>query len=430
MAVNNSTTAVKARADDAKRYWLDEGRGDGGFIREVDYAANARGLDPLFKGIKIVDCDTHFTEPPDLWTANAPAGLKDRMPHVRRVGEADRWFVGDRDFGSLGGNVIAKNKNKLLGRLAFQRYEQIAPGSYDVKERLKDMDDMGVWGHICFQNGGVTQVGSLLALNDEPLAVTITQMFNDACADRMKLSGGRINGMGTLPYWDKQLLTAEMKRVVDLGLKGVVLPDRPERISEGYLGTDGKVSPFWEEVFEICNGTGIPLNFHLNASLDAESAMWDNLGFDQKLPMSALLHHIGCAATMSNFMVSGLLDKYPKLKIGLIESGAGWVPFWLEAMEHQLDEFRTMQNRGLKLRCKEYFQRHFWVSFWFEDYAPRHMLEQIGADKLLFETDYPHPTSLYPGVQDKLVSVLRDHDHATRKKVLQENAAKLYNLPI
>jgi predicted TIM-barrel fold metal-dependent hydrolase len=129
-------------------------------------------------------------------------------------------------------------------------------------------------------------------------------------------------------------------------------------------------------------------------------------------------------------MVSGLLDKYPQLKIGLIESGAGWVPFWLEAMEHQLDEFRTMQNRGLKLRCKEYFKRHFWVSFWFEDYAPRHMLDQIGADKLLFETDYPHPTSLYPGVQDKLVSVLRDHDHATRKQVLQDNAAKLYNLPI
>ena len=170
-------TVIKAGADDAKRYWLDEGRGDvGGYIREVDYPANARGLDPMFEGIKIVDCDTHFTEPPDLWTANAPAGMKDKMPHVRRVGDADRWFVGDKDFGSLGGNVIAKNKNKLLGRLAFRRYDQIAPGSYDLKERLKDMDDMGIWAHICFQNGGVTQVGSLCALNDEPLAITITQI--------------------------------------------------------------------------------------------------------------------------------------------------------------------------------------------------------------------------------------------------------------
>ncbi len=422
-------SVVKARADDAKSYWLDEGRGSkGAFIREVDFAANSRGIDPLFAGIKIVDCDTHFTEPADLWTANAPAGLKDKMPRVKRIDGADKWFVGDKDFGSLGGNVIAKDKNKLLGRLAFENYDQIDPGSYSVKPRLEAMDAMGVWAQICFQNGGVTQAGSLAALNDEPLAVAITQIYNDACANRATESGGRIFGMGTLPYWDKALMVAEMRRIVDLGLKGIVLPDRPERLSEGYVGADGKVSPFWAEVFEICNATGISLNYHLNASLDANTAIWDNLGFDQRLPIHALIHHIGCAATMSNFMVSGILDTYPELKIGLIESGSGWVPFWLEGMEHQLDEFRTQENRKLKLRPKEYFKKHFWVSFWFEDFAPKHMLEAIGVDKVMFETDYPHPTSLYPGVQDKLVEVLGGHDYATRKRVLESNASELYNL--
>ena len=424
----SATTVVKAGADDAKWYWLEEGRSAGGFIREVDFVANSRGVDPLFEGIKIVDCDTHFTEPADLWTANAPAGMKDKMPHVRRIDNADQWYVGDKHFGSIGGNVIAKDKNKLLGKLAFQNYDQIAPGSYDVTERLIDMDAMGVWAQICFQNGGVTQAGSLVALNDEPLAISITEIYNDACADRMKMSGGRINGLATLPYWDRDLMNKEMRRIVDLGLKGIVLPDRPERLSEGYLGTDGKISPFWEEVFDICNATGIPLNFHLNASLDAGSAIWDNLGFDQRLPINALLHHVGCAATMSNFMVSGLLDTYEELKIGLIESGMGWVPFWLEAMEHQLDEFRTMQNRGLKKRSKEYFAKNFWVSYWFEDYAPKHMLEEIGVDRVMFETDFPHPTSLYPGVQDKLVETLGGYDYAIRKRVLEQNAAELYNL--
>ncbi len=424
-------TLLKAGADDAKRYWLDEGRGDeGGFIREVDYAANARGIDPLFAGLKIVDCDTHFTEPADLWTANAPAGLKDKMPHVERIGEADKWVCMGRDFGSLGGNVIDKNKNKLLGKLAFRRYEQIAPGSYDVAERLKDMDDMGIWAHICFQNGGVTQAGSLVALGDEQLATAIYQIYNDACRDRMVMSGGRINGMATLPYWDKKLMDAEMRRIIDMGIKGVVLPDRPERLSEGYLGPDGKINPFWETVFDLCNESGTPLTFHLNSSLDAESVMWDNLGFDQKLPISALIHNIGCAATMLNFMVSGLLDRFDKLKIGLIESGMGWVPFMLEAMDHQLKEFRTRENRGFKLSSSEYFKKHFWVSFWFEDFAPKHMLDAIGADRILFETDYPHPTSLYPGVQDKLVDVLKDHDATTRKLILQDNASTLFNLSL
>ena len=172
------------------------------------------------------------------------------------------------------------------------------------------------------------------------------------------------------------------------------------------------------------------MNFHLNAALDADSAIWDNLGFDQRLPIHAMLHHMGTCATMANFMVSGLLDKYPRLKVGLIESGAGWAPFVLEALTHQLEEFRTAENRGLELRPKEYFRRHFWVTFWFESYAPRRMLDEIGVDRLLFETDFPHPTSLYPGVQDKLVETLGGYDYQTRKRILERNAAELYKLPI
>jgi len=430
MADKATSTVIKAGAEDARRYWLDEGRAPGGYIRKVDFAAHARGVDPLFEGIKIIDCDTHFTEPPDLWTANAPAGLRHKMPHVRRIDECDRWFIGDKDFGSLGGNVIARDHNKLLGRLAFQNYDQINAGSYDVKARLQEMDAMGVWGQICFQNGGVTQAGSLVSLGDEQLALTILQMFNDACADRMKQSGDRINCMASLPYWDKDLLNKEVRRIVDLGIRGIVMPDRPERLSSGFLGADGKISPFWEEVFEVCNATGVPMNFHLNAALDADSAIWDNLGFDQRLPIHAMLHHMGTCATMANFMVSGLLDKYTRLKVGLIESGAGWAPFVLEALTHQLEEFRTAENRGLKLSPKEYFRRHFWVTFWFETYAPKHMLEEIGVDRLLFETDFPHPTSLYPGVQDKLVETLGGYDYPTRQRILERNAAELYKLPI
>jgi predicted TIM-barrel fold metal-dependent hydrolase len=419
---------VKARADDARTYWLDEGWAPGGFIREIDHSAYMRGVHPLFKGIKIVDCDTHFTEPPDLFTANAPVGMKDKLPRVKRIDDADRWFVGDKDFGSIGGNVITTDRNKLQGRLAFPRYDQIHQGSYLVKPRLEEMDAMGVWAQICFQNGGLTQGGSLVALNDDDLALTIIKMYNDACAQRMRESDGRINCMATLPYWNKDHMNKEMRRILDMGIKGITLPDRPERLSFGYLGADGKVSPFWEEIFDICNSTGTPLNFHTNAALDADSALWDNLAFDQRLPVNAMLLHLATCATMSNFMVSGLLDKYPKLKIGLIESGMGWVPFVLECMEHQLDEFRTFTNRGLKRRPKEYFAENFWVTFWFEDFGPKHMLEEIGVDRVLFESDFPHPTSLYPGVQEKLAESLGGHDYETRKRILERNACELYNL--
>jgi hypothetical protein len=105
------------------------------------------------------------------------------------------------------------------------------------------------------------------------------QIFKDARADRMKAALGRINGMGTLPYGDKGILNQELRRIVDLGVKGIVLPDCPERLSEGYIGRDGKVSPFWEELFDVCNANCLPINFHRNASLDANYAIWDDLGW-------------------------------------------------------------------------------------------------------------------------------------------------------
>ena len=85
---DETASGVKASVNDAFNYWIAEGWSPGGFVREVDYESNTRGLDPIFAGIKIVDCDTHFTEPPDLFSANAPVGLKDRLPRVERI---DGW---------------------------------------------------------------------------------------------------------------------------------------------------------------------------------------------------------------------------------------------------------------------------------------------------------------------------------------------------
>ena len=137
---------------------------------------------------------------------------------------------------------------------------------------------------------------------------------------------------------------------------------------------------------------------------------------------------MACAATLGNFMVSGLLDKYPKLKIGLIEAGLGWVPFALEMLEHQFDEMLPDHASFLKKRPWEYFRDHFWTTFWFEKIGPRTQLEVVGVDKVLFETDYPHPTSLYPNVQALLVERLGDQPYEVRKKVLQDNPSTLFNL--
>ncbi len=411
-------------AASAKTYWANAGYSAGGVVREVDYAKQSTGLDPSLKGIKIVDCDTHATEAPDLFTSRAPAKYKDKVPVVKRVNGVDTWYCQDRHFGTMGGNVINANNNKLLGRLAFPTLEEGHPGAYQTKARLQAMDDMGVYAQIIYQNSGVTQAGSLMALGDNDLAIAILQMYNDAAAERQEESNQRLFTLGHLPLWDKSAMEAEAKRCVAMGLKGFVLPDTPER-----LGLPSFMDEYWTPFLEFCEDTGSPLNFHLNAAIDPNTLTWKGFEFEQTLAVVATMFSIGNAATLGNWMVSGRLDKHPKLKIGLIESGMGWVPFALEALEHQFDEMLPRMSKILTRRPWEYFKDHFWCTYWFEKVGPMQLLETLGYDKVLFETDFPHPTSLYPGVQDHIKHTLGGYDYEIKKMVLQSNAAKLYNLP-
>lgn len=419
-----SNDQIAEMKSSAKSYWSAEGYTAGGVIREVDYKTQSGGLHPSFEGIKIVDCDTHFTEPPTLFTDHAPAALKSKMPVVRRVDGTDRWFLGDRDFGTLGGNVIRKDNNKLLGRLAFPTLDEGHPGGHEIKSRLAAMDDMGIWAHICYHNSGVTQAGALMTLGDDELALAVIKAFNDAAAERQEASGQRLFTMAHLPIWNQKALEAEAQRCVDMGLKGFVLPDTPERV-----GVPSYMDDYWTPFLEMCDATGMPLNFHLNTAIDPNSLTWQGFSFEQTLSVVATMFSICNAATLGNWMVSGRLDRHPNLKIALVESGMGWVPFALEALEHQFNEMLPSKTDMLKKRPWQYFRDHFWVTFWFESIAPKTMVDTIGVDKILFETDFPHPTSLYPGVQEHLVATLGDYDRSVKEKILQSNASKLYNLP-
>jgi predicted TIM-barrel fold metal-dependent hydrolase len=411
-------------ASAARKYWSAEGYTPGGVLRQVDYAAASKGLHPSLQGIKIVDCDTHFTEPPDLFTSRAPAKFKDKVPQVRRVNGVDRWFVGNRDFGTLGGNVIRADNNKLLGRLAFPTIDEGHESAHNVKARLQAMDDMGVYAQICYQNSGVTQAGSLMSLGDNELAESIIRTYNDAAAERQKESGQRLFTLGHLPLWDKAAMEAEARRCLDMDIKGFVLPDTPER-----LRIPSFLNDYWTPLLEMCADRGAPINFHLNAAIDPNALTWEGFAFEQTPSVVATMYSIGNAATLGNWIVSGRLDRHPKLKIGLIESGMGWVPFALEALEHQFDEMLPSKSKLLNRRPWQYFRDQFWVTYWFENVGPKLLLETIGVDKVLFETDFPHPTSLYPGVQEHIMETLGGYDQHVRKRVLERNAVELYNLP-
>lgn len=385
-------------------------------------------LDPVFPGIGIVDCDSHYTEPPDLWTSRAPRTLKGRVPHLRNVSGRDLWFVGDDVMlGTIGTSVIGKGLKKVHGKLYLPQLDLIDEASYDARARLKVLDALGISHQILYPNVAGFGSSRFLAIPDADLRLACVTIYNDAVAELQHTSNGRLLPQAILPFWDLEATLAEMRRIrEDLALTGVTIPDTPDR-----LGLPDFGDPHWEPFWEAAEALSIPLNFHIGSADFSmfTNSPWKSMGDERKVAIGAALLYMDNARVVVNLLYSDIIDRHPDLRFVSVESGLGWIPFILEACEYQWDEMCPTEVRHHRLRPTEKFRQGIYACFWFEDDGPRRLIDKIGADRVLFETDFPHPTCLYPGSREHLKSVLADLSDATRRRVLRDNATELYHIP-
>ena len=129
-------------------------------------------------------------------------------------------------------------------------------------------------------------------------------------------------------------------------------------------------------------------------------------------------------------LYSGILERFPKVKIVSVESGIGWIPFMLEALDYEWEETGSTAECKLQMPPSEYFKRQVYGCFWFEKTAPKKLIESVGEDNIMFETDFPHPTCLYPDVQGYLKEVTANWSDTTKRKILRDNAAQLYKINV
>jgi uncharacterized protein len=381
----------------------------------------------LFDGVRVIDCDAHWNEPPDLWTSRAPARLRERMPQLNVVDGAARWFVEGKDVGAMGASVVTKELGKIHDRVSLETFDMIDPAGYDAKIRLKRMDDAGLFAQIVYPNGAGFTGGNFATIRDPELRLACVKIYNDAIAEWQLESGGRLLPQALIPPWDRDEAVGEAQRVTEeLGLRGVTLGDPAN------FGVPGFTTEHWTPFWEYCDAARVPVNFHIGGTrgIDSFSAVWDDYGKEKHLALASTLFYLANWATIGNFLISGLFDRYRHLKIVSAESGIGWIPFALDALEYQLDETAPNESRHLQRRPREYFRDHILACFWFETSAPRHMIEMIGVDNVLFETDFPHPTCLWPDAHTHAMDVLGDLSFDDRKKILQGNAAKLYKIDV
>ncbi len=381
--------------------------------------------------VRVVDADTHMTEQHDLWTSRAPASLRDRVPQVARLDGMACWCVDGAILGRAGaGGVVDNqgNKGRSFEGLYEWEIDRAHKASYDPKARIELMDELGVHAQVVFP-GVVGLGGQGLAdvVKDVALRQACLEIFNEASAEIQAESGNRLLPMALLPAWDIPASVREVQKAHDMGLRGVNLTSDPQD-----LGAPDLADPAWDPVWEACSSLGMPVHFHIGASLTTMNYFgtypWPSHDDDTKLAIGGTLLFIGNARVVVNIICSGMLDRHPDLKIVSVESGAGWIPFILEALEYEMDENAPGLRARLSLTPKEFFRRNIYATMWFERTDLTPLVRQVGEDNILFETDFPHPTCLFPAPLDTAARNMAELSPVARRKILGENALKLYRL--
>jgi uncharacterized protein len=392
-------------------------------------------LDGPFAGLKLVDSDSHYSEPYDLWTSRAPAKYRDSVPQVRTDDEGrKRWWLGDRPLFMAGGaSFVNKAGDKTpMHKLDITQgmdWDSIHEASYDAKARLDIMDKLGIWAQIVYPNTMGFAAYALINELDSETGAAIVSVYNDAIAEWQGEGEDRLFPMAVLPFWDIKASVAEVERIAGMGLRGITMAGNPHLGGLPDLG-----QPDWEPLYEALSHHGMPINIHVGSTNstagDDHNAAWPSLEKRAVKPVNSVQMELNNSRFISNLVVSDVLLKYPDLKWVSVESGIGWIPYVLERIDYEYREQFPGDEAPSRPNAIEMFRRNIYGTFWFEHAGPVLLLDYLGVDNIMWETDFPHPTCLYPSPVERTVEALKDVNPVTIRKIMQDNAVQLYNLPL
>jgi predicted TIM-barrel fold metal-dependent hydrolase len=388
----------------------------------------------LKSSVKVIDVDTHLSEPEDLWTKRAPAKFKDRVPQIRTIDGKVSWVINGNHpigLGASASSVFHKDGRTSSGiEFVEWRNADVIPASYDARARVALMDEAGIYAQIVYPNV-MGFGGQNTATVDPELRLISAQIYNDAMVELQEESGDRLFPMATLPWWDVGAAVAEAKRAHANGLHGININSDPHK----HRDANGKPLPdlsveYWNPLWETCESLGLPINFHIGASEQSMdwigTAGWPSLSVNHRSGLAGSMMFLDNGRVIGNLIYSGLLDRFPKLKFVSVESGIGWIPFVMESLDYQFSSLITKSN--LLHKPSEYFRKNFYACFWFEKRDISHVIEQVGVDNCMFETDFPHIVCLHPAPLKFVEEGLSKLDDSAREKVMSANAAKVYNI--
>jgi predicted TIM-barrel fold metal-dependent hydrolase len=372
---------------------------------------------------KIVSVDDHLIEPPTLWESRLPSNLRDLGPRATDTADGVVWeLAGERFPTSIISAAAGLPKEERTFR--GMHWDDIRPGCYDPAERVKDMDLDGVAASLCFPTFPGFGGTRFQILNDRELGFACIQAYNDFQTDEWAASApGRLFPMVLLPYWDPAKAAEEIQRTAAKGAVAITFSENPSR--QGFPSIHDR-DGYWDPVWAAAQEAEMPLCIHFGSS------SWViTTSEDSPLIVGSVAAPLNSQLAFTDWLLSGLFERFPKLQVVFSESYLGWVPFMLEhADRHWSNHFAWAFDRAsLPRKPSEYFQTNVSVCLVYDPFGAS-QIERIGVERVLAEADYPHPDSEWPNTRKVLAACLAHLSVADQTKVLRTNAERLFRLKL
>jgi predicted TIM-barrel fold metal-dependent hydrolase len=366
---------------------------------------------------KAISVDDHVIEPPHLWQDRLPARYREIGPRVVEIEDGtERWVFEDTVV-----RINRGNSRTLPGfdedPLAVQRFSEMRPGCHEPKARLDDMDLDGVWASLCFPDFSRFAGHRFLDVKDKTLALLCVQAFNDFMVDEWAATDPeRLIPLGLIPLWDPAAAAVEVRRIAERGVRAIAFSENPTTIGLPSVYTD-----HWEPVWDAVNETGIVVCMHIGSSSKL-------IGSSDDAPTCSHMPYIGANSMVActDWMFSGILERHPDIQVAFSEGGAGWVPYLLEQAEITFDHYKDAQLVAT-VPPRQIFAEHMHACF-LHDHTAMANLDVIPNDNLMWESDYPHDTGLFPGSRRVLEDTLRDVPDDVSVKIAETNARRLFRI--
>ncbi len=397
----------------------------------------------------IISVDDHVIEPPDLWQRWLPAKLREAGPRVvsgpwEMVPEAitgrayrsgwsafrvaldapatDWWVYEDHRSGTLIGNAAAGLPPGSV-KPGPIRFSDMRPGCFRVKERLEDMDLNHVERSLCFPTFARFCGQTFLDAHDKEVALACVRAYNDFMVEEWAgESGGRLIPLCLVPLWDAGLAAVEVRRNADRGVRAVAFSELPAMLGLPSIHDQGR---HWDPFFQACDETGTVICMHIGSSSQVPIT-----SVDAPTHVQMSLTTINSQLSMSDWLLSGQLIRFPNLKLAYSEGQVGWMPYLLERLDGMWRKrnYADDWDPAITEPPSSYVKGHIWGCI-FEDDFGLSVRDVIGVDIITFETDYPHQDSTWPDSRayaQKSMSSLRQ-DEVDR--IVRTNAIGLFGLP-